>query len=88
MNNIHKNKLQNIEHNIDKLDCSGMCKLNCECGSKYIGKTKKKKFIKEHKYSFIHNKPEKSIFINHLLEKHHPLNPKLFNIIKIVNNKN
>ena len=87
-NNIIKKKLQNINHNKDKLNCSGIYELNCTCGLKYIGRTTRKftQRFREHKHNFIYNKPEKSTFANHLLQHHHPLNTDLFKIIKILNN--
>ena len=88
-NNNHKNILQNKVHKTEKLDCSGIYEINCECGSKYVGKTarKFKTRFKEHTNSFIYNKPEKSTFANHLLNSHHSYNPNSFKIIKIIQNR-
>ena len=87
-NNKYKNILQNNDHKSEKLDCSGIYEINCECGSKYVGRTarKFKTRFKEHTNSFIHNKPEKSTYANHLLNIHHAYNPDSFKIIKIIQN--
>ena len=87
--NFNKKLLQNKEQTIDKMNCSGIYAITCDCGSKYVGKTtrKFKQRFYEHKYSFIHNKPEKSTVAAHLLKYNHILNPNSFNIVKIINNK-
>ena len=81
--------LNNKDHEIEKMSCSGIYKLECPCGAQYIGKTtrKFKQRLHEHRYSFIYNKPEKSNYASHLLEHHHPLNNNSFSIIKILNDK-
>ena len=69
------------------MSLSGIYKLECECGTQYVGKTSRKfkQRFHEHKYSFIYNKPEKSNFAAHLLNNHHPLNNECFHILKIIN---
>lgn len=70
---------------------SGVYRLNCECGSKYIGKTIRtfKKRISEHKYCYNYNLPEKSNFANHLLQPNHiavPFN-NTYDIVKVIHGK-
>ena len=87
--NYIQQKLKNKDHEIDKMSFSGIYKFECDCGSQYIGKTtrKFKQRLREHRYSFIYNKPEKSNYAAHLLNNHHPLKNDNFKIIKIVNDR-
>ena len=66
------------------MDYSGIYKLKCMCGSCYIGRTtrKFKDRLKEHRFNFKYNYPDRSKFAAHLLENCHP-----FEVVKIVNEK-
>ena len=90
--NNYKYRLINKPCTNDKMNNSGIYKLNCTCGTCYIGRTtrKFKERLKEHRNSFKYNYPEKSKFSAHLLENGHPFGPdnETFEIVKIVNNKN
>ena len=81
-NNTHVKKYE---------DASGIYRLDCDCGSSYIGKTYRqfKRRIYEHKYSYFYNLPEKSNYAAHLLQNDHIATPfnSTYQILKIVHNK-
>ena len=84
--------LENIERkNKEKMDCSGIYKLKYMCGSCYIVRTtrKFKDRLKEHRFNFKYNYPDRSKFAAHLLENCHPFESDLncFEVVKIVNEK-
>ena len=70
---------------------SGIYKLNCPCGSSYVGKTFRqfKRRIYEHSRAYLFNIPERSAYAAHLLQPDHiavPFN-NTYEILKIINNK-
>ena len=66
-------------------------KLNCDCGSSYIGKTFRqfKKRLYEHRHSYLYNLPDKSNYAAHLLHPSHQVIPfnNNFEILKIIYNR-
>ena len=37
--NYYHSKLKNMDHKTEKMSCSGIYKLKCECGAQYVGKS-------------------------------------------------
>ena len=71
------NLLKNLSH-VSTIDLeSGIYRLNCQCGTKYVGKRSRafKRRLYQRKYSYVYNYSEKSNFANHLLQPDHNLVP-------------
>ena len=62
-----------MDPKIEKMNCSGIYKLNYKCRISYVGEFKQR--LQEHKYGSKFNLPEKSKFTKHLLKKSFILNP-------------
>ena len=89
--NKNKKLLTNRYHETKKENGSGIYKLNCDCGSSYIGKTFRqfKKRLYEHRHSYLYNLPDKSNYAAHLLHPSHQVIPfnNNFEILKIIYNR-
>ena len=92
VNNKNNHRLKNNSNQGKKYEYeSGIYKLNCPCGSSYVGKTFRqfKKRIYEHSHAYLYNIPERSTYASHLLQPDHiaiPFN-NTYEILKIINNK-
>ena len=92
VNNKNNHRLKNNSSQGNKYEYeSGIYKLNCPCGSSYVGKTFRqfKKRIYEHSHAYLYNIPERSTYASHLLQPDHiaiPFN-NTYEILKIINNK-
>ena len=87
--NTTKIKLTNKDKNTDNMKCSGVYKLDCACGSSYIGRTTRtfERRLYEHKHSFKYNLPQNSAFAAHLLQNQHSFINSTFKPIKIIHDK-
>ena len=83
-------QLQNRNIQKDKMTCSGIYKLKCQCGACYIGRTTRQftQRYKEHKHDFKYSITNRSKYAAHCIQNCHPFEnqQKAFDIIRSVNN--